>query len=248
MRTSLVPNLLEALAHNLAFGIENVRIFEVGHVFLDTAGALPSEPLFAAGVLAGDRPDWLKSAGPIDFYDAKAVVERLLDALATPATIVPARSEEGFLHPGVAAAIVAGDQHVGVVGEVHPETRDRMGLERTCFAFEICLDRLPPPARPSMQPINRFPAILRDVSFFVDEHETAARIGQVLDEGRPPILETVRVVEDYRAEGKVPQGKKGMLWSLTYRAEGRTLTDAEVDAAHEALVARLLTTLRAERR
>ena len=53
---------------------------------------------------------------------------------------------------------------------------------------------------------------------------------------------------DYREPGKVPAGKKGMLWSMTYRGEGRTLTDAEVDAAHEALVARLLTALRAERR
>src|SRR5262249_9329607 len=108
MRTSLVPNLLDALAHNLAFGIENVRLFEVGHVFLESGPRLPSEPLFAAGVLAGERSGWLKSAGPIDFYDAKAVAERLLAALHADATMVPARSEEGFLHPGVAASIVVG--------------------------------------------------------------------------------------------------------------------------------------------
>src|SRR5262249_52681634 len=130
MRTSLVPNLLAVLAHNLAFGIENVRLFEVGHVFLESGQALPSEPLFAAGVLAGERSGWLKSAGPIDFYDAKAIVERLLAVLHSDATMVAARSEEGFLHPGVAASIVVGEQHVGVVGEVHPETRDRLGIER----------------------------------------------------------------------------------------------------------------------
>src|SRR5262249_23925306 len=95
MRTSLVPNLLAALAHNLAFGIENVRLFEVGSVFLPGAEALPEEPLFVAGVLAGERDGWLKSAGPIDFYDAKAVVERLLAGLRVEARMAPLRSEEG---------------------------------------------------------------------------------------------------------------------------------------------------------
>src|SRR5262249_5724876 len=188
MRTSLVPNLLAAVAHNLAFGIENVRLFEVGKVFLSSGRELPDEPLFAAGILAGERPGWLKSAGAIDFYDAKAVVERLLDELRAEATMVPARSEDGFLHPGVAAAILVGTQHVGVVGEVHPETRDRFGLPLRCFAFEICLERLPAPARPIMKPINRFPAILRDVSFFVDEFVPAAQVAAVPDPGPPAIL------------------------------------------------------------
>jgi phenylalanyl-tRNA synthetase beta chain len=227
-----------------------VRLYEVGHVFLDmdTGDRLPSEPLFAAGVLCGDRPGWLKSAGAVDFYDAKAVVERLLDALRVEARFEPSRAEDGFLHPGVAATVLAGSQRVGVVGEVHPETRDRLGISRTCFAFEIGLDRLPPAGRTLMKAVSRFPAILRDVSFFVDESVPAARVAEVLEESRRDILESVRVVEDYRAEGKVPQGQKGMLWSLTYRAADRTLTDAEVDAAHEALVARMLATLRAERR
>src|SRR5262249_33158470 len=150
-------------------------------------------------VLAGERDGWLKSAGPIDFYDAKAVVERLLSGLRIEARMAPLRSEEGFLHPGVAAQILVGDLHVGVVGEVHPETRDRLGLERACFAFELCLDRLPPPERAMMKPVNRFPAILRDVSFFVDESRLAAQVADVLDENRPAILESYRVVEDYRA-------------------------------------------------
>src|SRR5262249_1564875 len=161
----------------------------------------------------------------IDFYDAKAVVESLLAALRVGATIVPARSEEGFLHPGVAGAIVVRDQHVGVVGEVHPETRDRFGIAPRCFAFELCLDRIPSPRKPILKRSNRFPPTPREVSFFVAESGPAARVAAVIDEARPPFLESVAVVEDYRAAGKVPAGKKGMLWSLTYRGEGRTLTD-----------------------
>ncbi len=252
MRTSLVPNLLASLAGNLAFGAPSVRLFEVGHVFLRSGRELPDEPLFAAGVLCGERPGWLQSEGTYDFFDAKGAVERLLEGLRADAELVPARLEEGFLHPGVAAAVVIGGVSVGVVGEVHPETRERLGIDKPCFAFELCLDRIPVAAPKQLRPISRFPAILRDVSFFVDDFVPAARIRSLilgeLGEGRPDILEDVRVLEDYRETGKVPPGKKGMLWSLTYRGMGRTLTDAEVDAAHESLVTRLLAALRAERR
>jgi phenylalanyl-tRNA synthetase beta chain len=248
MRTSLLPNLLAAVAHNLSFGAESVRLFEVGHVFLRSDRELPHEPLFVAGALAGDRPGWLTPDGSLDFTDAKGAVERLGAALRVALDFVPARSEHGFLHPGVAAQVLAGGVHVGLVGEVHPDTRARLGIERPAFAFELNLELLPRPPAATLRPIPRHPAVGRDVSFFVDAHVPAARIRSVLEDGRPPILEDVRVTEDYREAGKVPAGKKGMLWSMTYRAEGRTLTDAEVDAAHEALVARLLSTLGAERR
>jgi phenylalanyl-tRNA synthetase beta chain len=248
MRTSLLPNLLAALQRNLAFGVENVRIFEVGHVFLPSGQQLPDEPRFVAGVLCGDRSGWLKSDGPIDFYDARGLVERLFAALRLEAVFSQARNEEGFLHPGVAASVTSAGEHVGVVGEVHPETRDRLGIEQRCFAFELNLERLPRVAAAEFRPLPRHPAVVRDVSFFVDDFVPAARIREVVLTDRPPILEELKVLDDYREPGKVPPGKKGMLWSITYRAEGRTLTDDEVDRTHEAIVDRLLRTIEADRR
>ncbi len=79
----------------------------------------------------------------------------------------------------------------------------------------------------------------RDLSFFIDEGVTAARIREAIERARNPLLVDVRVLEDYREPGKVPQGKKGMLWSFTYRAPDRTLTDAEVQTLHDGLVTQL---------
>jgi len=248
MRTSLVANLLAALAHNLKHGAENVRLFEVGSVFLPSGQTLPDEPRYVAGVLCGDRPGHLVPSGPYDFFDARGVLERLLATLRLPIELIQARSEEGFLHPGVAAAVRCEDEHIGVVGEVHPEVRDRFGIERPCFAFELNLTRLPPARLAKYEPIERFPANRRDVSFFVDDYVPAARVRSVILDVKESLLREVRVLEDYREPGRVPQGKKGMLWSLTYRASDRTLTDAEVDTAHERLVAVLLSALKAERR
>jgi phenylalanyl-tRNA synthetase beta chain len=248
MRTSLLANLLAALAHNLKHGATDVRLFEVGNVFLPSGQTLPDEPRYVAGVLCGERAGHLVPAGPYDFFDVRGVLERLFAHLRLPFEMIPARSEEGFLHPGVAAAVRVDDQHVGVVGEIHPEVRDRFGIERTCFGFELNLSRLPAARIAKYEPIDRFPSVGRDVSFFVDDFVPAERVRQVILDGKEPLLRDVRVLEDYREAGRVPQGKKGMLWSMTYRASDRTLTDAEVDAAHERLVATLLSTLKADRR
>ena len=248
MRTSLLPNLLAALGHNLAHGETDVRLFEVGNVFLASGRVLPDEPLFCAGVFSGERPDWLVPGGPIDFYDVKGVLERLFAGLRIAPAFLPARVEEGFLHPGVAAAVRLGDTHLGVVGEVHPETREGLGIERRCFAFELNLDRIPPAEPAAFRPFGRFPAVTRDVSFFVPEAVLAARVVEVVQTEPPENLVSFRILEDYRKPGRVPTGKKGMLWTFTYQSGDRTLTDEEVDRAHEGLVARLLKQLPAERR
>lgn len=248
LRTSLVPNLLAALVHNQKFGVYDVALFEVGHVFLASDGPLPDEPRYLAFVLAGERTGWLKPAGAVDLHDATGIVERLLGSLRIPFQLLQARAEHGFLHPGVAASIVVGGVPVGIVGEVHPETRAQLGVDGPVFACELSLERLPPRSAPQLAAIPRFPAVVRDLSFFVDESVAAARVRRTIDEVRPAQLESVRILDDYREAGKVPQGKKGLLWSLTYRAADRTLTDAEVDAAHESLLARLLPALGAERR
>jgi phenylalanyl-tRNA synthetase beta chain len=99
-----------------------------------------------------------------------------------------------------------------------------------------------------MRPVSRFPAVTRDVSMLMDADVPASRVRALIDEAAEPLVELVSVLEDYRDPEHVPAGKKGMLWSITYRSSEGTLTDAQVDRAHEAIVARLLETLPARRR
>jgi phenylalanyl-tRNA synthetase beta chain len=96
-----------------------------------------------------------------------------------------------------------------------------------------------------MRPIPRFPAVTRDLSLFVAADLPAARVGDLIQD---PLIEGVRVLEEYRDPEKVPPGQKGLLWSITYRSPEKTLTDAEVDTRHEALVAHLVEKLAATRR
>jgi phenylalanyl-tRNA synthetase beta chain len=116
--------------------------------------------------------------------------------------------------------------------------RERFGLEARVFAAEIDLDRLGGTVAARAAALPRFPGATRDLSFFVEAEVPHAAVRGVLT-AASPLLAAVRVLDDYREPGRVPAGKKGLLYSLLYRAADRTLTDEEVAREHERVVAAL---------
>jgi phenylalanyl-tRNA synthetase beta chain len=129
---------------------------------------------------------------------------------------------------------------VGQVGEIHPRLARALCLEARALYLEVALDAIGGERRPVRSvPPPRFPAVTRDVSFWIDTDVSADAQRSLLTSTAEPLLRQVAVIEDYRDPRYAPAGKKGMLWSLTYRADDRTLTDAEVDAAHARVVATL---------
>lgn len=255
LRTSLLPNLLAAVARNRSFGLADVALFEVGSVFLRQEGepadgepaGLPEEPLHAAIVLAGHRPRWLGPSAPWDVFDVRGLLDHLARSLAVEAPRLVAADDVPYLHPGCAARVWVGDVEVGVLGEVHPAVRDRAGLDVPVFALEVRLAAWPAPRIARMKPVPRFPASPRDVSLLLGEDVPTARVHEVLAAAAGPLVESFALAEEYR-DARLGEGNKSVLWSLSYRSLERTLTDAEVDAAHEALVARLCAELGAQRR
>jgi phenylalanyl-tRNA synthetase beta chain len=260
MRTSLVPNLVAAVARNVSFGRADVDLFEVGSVFLRRGEAvvetppaeLPDEPTWVAGVLAGRRPAGIGAGAPYDAFDAKARAVVAIRAIAGDVAIdaVAARAVR-YLHPGVGGELRVDDdgesRAVGWFGELHPDARKRLGVAVPVFVYEVDVGALPvaPPAQ--MRPIPRFPGAARDVSLLLAADIPAGRVTAVIAGAREPLVIGIRLLEDYR-DAKLGDGMKSMLWSIDYRALDRTLTDAEIDRAHEAIVARLVAELPAQRR
>jgi phenylalanyl-tRNA synthetase beta chain len=256
MRTSLIPNLLAALQRNQSFGRPDVCLFEVGSVFLRRDGGiterpmheLADEPTWAAGVFAGRRPAQLGDGTPWDAFDAKAYALVAIRAIAgTAAVKTRATTSVGYLHPGVAGELVLGDVVVGWFGEVHPDTRKKLGIDGQAFAFDLDLTTLPLAGPLQMRPIPKFPGSTRDVSLLLSEDIPVARIEEVIDSVGEPLLAGVRLMEEYRDSG-LGVGMRSLLWSIRYRAADRTLTDVEVDKAHETIVGRLVDNLPAQRR
>jgi phenylalanyl-tRNA synthetase beta chain len=247
MRTSLFPGLAEAARRNLMRGVPDVALFEVGPVVLRGADAKehPTEPMIAAGILIGRRPEWLKPGAPFDFYDAKRIADELLRALGIDEPSYRlAGGENPIVHPGIAARIFSGPQgtgrEVGLVGEVHPAQRKRFGLTDGALYFEVELDAVAGERRtPASVSPPRFPAATRDVSFWIADTITVDEQRAAMTAAAEPLLRELAVLEDFRDPRYVAPGKKGMLWTMTYRAADRTLTDAEVDAAHARVVSAL---------
>ncbi len=244
MRTSLLPGLLDAVRRNRAHGVADPWLFEVGPLVRRAPedGAPPDEPVYAAGVLAGQRPGWLKPEGPLDFFDIKQVVVELLRVLGAEEPAYAPCAAGLFLHPGLSAEVRGRQGRFGFVGQVDPRVARVFDHHEPVFYFEIELALAVPPdaTRPAAAvPIPRFPSVTRDVSFWIDTAIPAASQRAGLEAAREPLLRGITVLEDFRDSSRAPPGKKGMLWTLTYRADDRTLTDAEVDAAHGRAIAAL---------
>jgi phenylalanyl-tRNA synthetase beta chain len=245
MRHSVLAGVLEVAAANLRH-TEDVRLFEVGPVYLPRAGEkLPDEPRRLAVVLTGRRlPEfWAESGakpGPLDFFDLKGVVAALAEDLHLP-EVTYRKSPAGYLHPGRAAELLVKGRPAGSFGQVHPQAAEAFGLGgRVVLAGELDLEVIlaAVPERYLYAPVPRFPAALRDIAVIVEESVPAERVEKEMRTAGGALLRDVRLFDVYRGES-IPAGTRSLAYALTYQAEDRTLTDKEVDKAHKKIEDRL---------
>jgi phenylalanyl-tRNA synthetase beta chain len=255
MRQSMLAGVLEVAARNLRHS-NDVRLFEVGPVYLLQAGAkLPDEPRRLALFMTGKRrndfwEDSAKQAPPpeaIDFYDLKGIVEALAADLHLPqASYQP--SKAAYLHPGCAATLLIGDKPVGEFGQLHPKVAGAYELgDRLILAGELDLEALQTaaPQRYAYTPVPLFPAALRDIAVIVEESITAERVAAEIRGAGGSLLRGIRLFDLYRG-GSIPPGTKSLAYALAYQADDRTLTDKEVDKAHKKIEDRLKHALKAQ--
>jgi phenylalanyl-tRNA synthetase beta chain len=243
MRTSVLPSLLRNASTNLRQRVEDVRLYEIARAYGRDPGqgdAPADEWGEVAAVLVGRRSPvgWASPRDPADLFDVKAAVQAVLEALGVVGVRFAVRAEP-WSHPRASAAVLGErDALLGTAAELHPRVADAFGLPRGVLAFRLDLDALLAHARlvPRYRPIPRHPAVLRDLAVVVDASVQAGKVlGVVKGE---PLVEEATLFDVY-AGAPLPEGKKNLALALRYRAPDRTLTDAEVDAAHAGIVQQL---------
>jgi phenylalanyl-tRNA synthetase beta chain len=239
MRTTMIFALLDSLKKNANNGCFNLKLFEMGRIFLSGgAGKLPAERNVLAGLLSGTiGEDLWNYRLNVDFYDVKGCIDNLFSDLKTGDCRYVAENPEPFLHPGKSANIYLNDSKVGYLGEVHPDVKDRMDLRVNSYVFEINLDMLVNhiAGEVTYKEISKYPAVARDVAFVVDSGVQADYMLDIVLRQKEDLLENVGIFDIYAGKG-LPDGTKSLGLRFSYRSPDKTLTDLEVNNVHERIV------------
>jgi phenylalanyl-tRNA synthetase beta chain len=241
LRTTLLPGLLRAAAHNAAHRAGGISLFEIARVYEPSGEDLPVEAHVLSAVLSGERrpQTWRGPAAPWDFFSAKGVLESLMRALGLPAPVFSPATGLPF-HPTRSATVAVGTTTAGAFGEIHPDVCDRFDVYEGTVAFELSLAPLVAalPARVKVEELPKFPALLIDLAVVVDEDVPAETVTGIVREAGAPDVTDARLFDLYRGE-QLPEGRKSLAIALEIRATDRTLTDEDAAAVRDRIVAAL---------
>lgn len=246
LRPSLLPGLLDSLRHNLNRQNHNLALFEVGRVFTQSQGQIKEERRLAIA-LTGQRDAAFWSGAErdakCDIYDLKGVLEDLLQQVGLRGIAFTRRNEPGGLYLE-SASLQLGKLSLGELGQLSPLLAKQYDLRDGVFLAELSLDLLLAKRNPtkSFKPLPAFPSIRRDIAILVPEAITHEGVLNAVRQTKPQNLEGVELFDVFRGKN-VPAGQKSMAYAFTYRATDRTLTDAEVNTAHDKVVNQFQTTL-----
>ncbi|MCR2764877.1 phenylalanine--tRNA ligase subunit beta [Microbacterium sp. zg.B48] len=263
LRRSLVPALLRVAHRNVARGFTDLQLFETGSVFLPEAGvtygtsfvpplavrpdaatltaldvSIPPQhrhvAILLAGLISAKQPGAAaEAAGLADALDAVRTI-----AAAAGVSVAVSQGERAALHPGRTAVLSVGAVDVGYAGELLPAVAEAADLPGRVIVAELDLDLILSLAGEKVVAgsLSGYPAATQDLSLVVGADVPAGDVRAAVAEGAGALLESMRLVDDYRGAG-VPEGAKSLTFALRFRAQDRTLTAAEATEAKLAGVA-----------
>ncbi len=245
LRPSLLPGLVQAVTRNVHRGHPDVALFEVGQIF---AGDEPGDQTTsAAGVRQGRSAParrgrhWSHEDTPVSVFDAKADLMALLAAIGGPVDKAETtRDAPAYYHPGRSGVLRLGPKVLGAFGELHPKVLAELDAPDRLVAFELTIEAVPEPrrkvTRKSEFHTSDLMPVRRDFAFLVSEETDARAIVRAALGARKDLVSEIFVFDVYRGAG-VPEGHKSVAIEAMLQPTDKTLTEKEIDAVGEAIVA-----------
>lgn len=229
MRTTSIPSIMEALARNYSRNNDEVKLFEIGKVYIpnEDANKLPEEKkIITIGMY-----------GKVDYLDLKGIVENVLDTLGINNASFQRESSNPTFHPGKTADLYVKKDLLGTLGEIHPDVSENYGVDERCYVVVLDLDMLISLTNTDKKyrPLPKYPAVTRDLAVLVDENILVAQIDEIIRKQGSNMVESIKLFDVYKGS-QIPEGKKSVAYSLSYRLEHKTLTDAEVNKVHDKIL------------
>ncbi|MCH8157287.1 MAG: phenylalanine--tRNA ligase subunit beta, partial [Nitrospinae bacterium] len=238
MRPSLVPGLIQLAVRNLSNGRKQVKVFELGHVFLRDKKGQRTEKVAFSGLAAGiyENNVWKATGKNYDYYDLKGILDSVAAQFKLKLTERPA-SGRPYMLSGKTVELLAGDRVCGYLGELSPGTIRQYELPKHSVVFELdfyeLVDALPGPVRFASLP--KYPETYRDISILIDKAVSSGEVSDRIYQVGAPLLRQVELY-DHFAGKKIEAGKKSLTYALTFQSADKTLTDAEVNPVFEKIV------------
>lgn len=247
MRPSLLAGLIAAAGRNMARGMPDIAMFEVGQQFESDEPS--GQVLAASGIRRGTaRPlgsgrHWQGKAGPVEAMDAKEDAVALLAALGAPIqSFQIAADAPSWYHPGRSGVIRLGPKNViGYFGELHPRILDAMDVAGPVVAFEIFPDTIPEPKRKATRAkpplaLSDLQPLRRDFAFVVAESVTADQLMRAARGAEKKLITDVSLFDVFEG-GSLGEGRKSLAIEVTLQPVEKTLTDEDIEAVSKAIVA-----------
>jgi len=222
MRTTTIPEMLEVISTNYNRRIEEARLFELSTIYLPQSlpiTELPVEkPILTIGMY-----------GNTDFYDLKGIVEELLSSLGITKFEFAQKNDCPACHPGRTAEILINGKSAGLIGEISPEVAENFEAPERTYIGIVHVEHLVNNAsfKASHKPLPKFPAVTRDIAMLVKDEVLVKQIEDIIKQRSGKMLEKFKLFDVYKGK-QVPEGMKSVAYSISFRADDRTLTDEEV--------------------
>ena len=240
LATSLAQSLLSVISWNKNRKEEDLRIFELGKVYIAKENELPEERLHLCLALLGKREPihWGMEDTEVDLYDLKGVLESLVDNLYLSFRLDPQKN--ALLKSDNSFEIKIDDETIGISGEVAEEILELFEIEDKVFAAELDFEKLLAciPKKKAILPLPKFPPVDRDIAMVIDEEILSERISDKIKMVGGDFIEELSLFDLYRGK-QIPPGKKSLAYSIRYRSKDKTLTDEEVEKIHQKVISEL---------
>jgi phenylalanyl-tRNA synthetase beta chain len=243
MRPTPLANLASAALRNADRGFGDLALFELGPQYLDDT---PKGQLsVAAGLRSGSFQGrhWTAPTRGVDVFDAKGDAEAVLRACAAPVeNLQVTREAAAWYHPGRSGVLRLGPNVLAQFGELHPRVLRALDLKGPVVAFEVFLDRVPLPRagkqKRSLLELSAFQPVSRDFAFLVDEEVAAEKVLRAAKGADKALITDVTLFDVYQGKGVEP-GKKSLAIAVTLQPREATLTDQQIDAVADKVVAQV---------
>ena len=251
LRPALAPSILENISHNVRYGVQTVRGFEIAPVYHPVENQdLPSQQIHLAVVLAGQAEDdhWSHKARAYDFFDIKGLAETIFQHLGLQAGYETLTSPQWM--PGAAATVkIDGGKSVGELGEIHPKVLKAFDIGSPVFYLELTLDEiiLNGTSAPQFVELPKFPAVTRDIAVVVERALPAQRLCDLTRRAGGTLLRSVELFDLYTGE-KMAADKKSVAIRFVLQSPEKTLSDDEVQKVYDKVIRTLEKEVRASQR